>query len=278
MYVQKIIYDRTALHNRLLAAACYLPDNLDDNLEQKRKRNNPNDLVDDSRIYCSYCRNKFDTDNQGPGIPRLTVGCKRDAKVGSRLHSANLRSWRKDDSNSNLKGISIGIEENYGCISCCSCTVCLEQLQLIEDQISNKKSKQASVQLPVEQHLVNYDDYNNHNDADNYIMDYIAIGEIGATEVDYLNAIYGPYKGPNMLLQLLSQSLYSLPRVYVSNDNDNEYEDDVTEVTTDWPENSNGCRSTIQFSGEQTDRYIITKFSVDFNYPFSVLNSFQIDI
>jgi hypothetical protein len=152
MFVQKIFYERNNLQKRLLAASCYIPDNVDD--DDCKKTREQNKQYDNSRIYCLYCRNKFNTNSLGLGIPRLTKGCKRgDNKIGSRTHTTQLRRWRKDDSHSNLKGISVGIEETYGCISCCLCTVCTDNFDLIEAQISNKKSKHASVHLLEEEHM-----------------------------------------------------------------------------------------------------------------------------
>lgn len=207
MSKQIIFYDRTPSQRRLLAASCYTQDNVDDNLdlEQEWKRNKLNDSVDESRIYCSYCRYKFNTDVQGLGIPRLTKGCLRKDKVGSREHRANLRDWRKIDSHSDLKGVSVGIEENYGCISCCLCAVCKKQFELIDSQISNKESRHASsVQLPPEQLMENLDDYHNYDNTDyDEMNNHIAIGDIGATQIEYLNAIYGPCKGCNILLELI---------------------------------------------------------------------------
>ena len=94
--------------------------------------------VEDSRLPCSYCKHKFNTDALGPGLPRLTRGCQRDMKIGSREHNSLLRKWRKDDSHSNIMNNAVGIQENFGCISCCLCTVCKQQYELIEDHISKK--------------------------------------------------------------------------------------------------------------------------------------------
>jgi uncharacterized protein YlaI len=141
------------LHEGLLAASCYIPDSVnDEDLKQTRKLNLQDPLV--RRFVCKYCEQKFDTNAQGLDIPRLTDGCKRgDYEIGSRKHTKLLRRWRRDDSNSKLKGICIGIVEPYGYISCCLCTVCKSQFVLIDAQISNKKSKDSSVQSPEEEHI-----------------------------------------------------------------------------------------------------------------------------
>jgi len=259
---QTILLSRSGLQDELLAASCYIPDSVnDEDLKQTRKRNLKDPLV--RRFVCKYCEQKFATNAQGLGIPMLTDGCKRgDYGIGSREHTKLLRRWRRNDSNSKLKGICIGIEEPYGCISCCLCTVCISQFVLIDAQISNKKSKDSSVQLPEEEHIENNYAYNDDYDVDYDIMDIVPIGKIGATQMDYLNAIYGPNKGSHTLLELIRGYQYSFPRAYLSNDNDdnddndeNEYDDDATEITTFWPEKSNGFRrSTLQFSSEQTNR------------------------
>jgi hypothetical protein len=67
--------------------------------------------------------------------------------------------------------------------------------------------------------------------------------------------------GSHTLLELTRGYLYSLSNNNDNNDDndENEYDDDATEITTFWPEKSNGFRrSTLQFSSEQTNRYIIT--------------------
>jgi hypothetical protein len=113
------------LQKRLLAASCYIPDNVDD--DDRKKTQKRDKQYDKSRIDCLYCINKFNTNTLGPGIPRLTMGCKHDDEIGSRTHTSQLRRWRRDDSHSNLKVVSIGIEETYDCINCCLCTVCKDQ-------------------------------------------------------------------------------------------------------------------------------------------------------
>ena len=88
------------------------------------------------------------------------------------------------------------------------CTVCKQQYKLIEDHISKKKSKLASVQLPVDQDQQNKDDFND-NYNDDYNEDYISvdiffvdnmgdgllIGEKSATAHSYISEIYGLYEG-----------------------------------------------------------------------------------
>ena len=92
MLAQKIFYERTPKQTKLLAAACHSTIKVDDNLEQTKKRKNS---VEDSRLPCLYCKHKFNTDALGPGLPRLTRGCQRDMKIGSREHNSLLRKWRK---------------------------------------------------------------------------------------------------------------------------------------------------------------------------------------
>lgn len=243
------------MQDRLINASCYEPDSVDNNLEITRKRNKENESIVEPLNVCSYCRHKFATDDQGPGTPKLTKGCKRNAKIGTREYSVFLRKWRKDDSHSDLKDAKVvGIEENYGCISCCCCDVCKEQFKIIDALIYIKKPKHAPAKLPIGDLNDNSNAY--VNNLDNYD---IADEGIGASQVEYENAIYGSSKGSHILLQLLHGILYSLPRVYVTinnanNDfNDNENDDDVIEITTHWPE----IRSSLQFPSNPTDRYVL---------------------
>ena len=261
VYQQSIITTRNPNQLKLLNAACQLPIDAG-NFGKKTgagKYNNGYDSTINEPKECAYCNHKFATASLGPGKALLTIGCLRSLLSGS-AQSNLFRNNRKRDSHSILQGITVGVLEKTGCVCCCLCNVCTEKLKLFEERkatiqpIKKKKPLPAPVQLVDNQEENNdyVDDFN--NDYDYIDNDGLAIGEIAASENSYIDAIYGQHKGFHSLLRLQNDSLFSLPRVFFK---DNKNDDDVSEITIEWPKRSDGQSSALIFYSLPTARYVV---------------------